>query len=164
MKRSFGSTHHCLSPTPTLNGCGLSPSTEKQSSEMTPRCDVTNNVYPATMTIIRDCSVWEFFRGHTIKQSPQASPDVCMPLCSSQQANNTVFQALDLETRWYFWNFVLKSSMTAWYQTRTSPQKSPNLSLTELNERNVLPWSAEDLKHLHSDGNWCGNADPSMEN
>ena len=33
MKRSGDSTHHCRSPTPTLNGCDLSPSTEKQSSE-----------------------------------------------------------------------------------------------------------------------------------
>jgi len=33
MKRSSDSTHHCRSPTPTLNGCDLTPSTRTQSSE-----------------------------------------------------------------------------------------------------------------------------------
>jgi len=43
-------------------------------------CDVTNSVYPVTMTTIRHCSILEFGRGHTIKQSPGASPDLCTPL------------------------------------------------------------------------------------
>ena len=34
LKRSGDSTHHCRSPTPTLNGCDLSPSTETQPSEL----------------------------------------------------------------------------------------------------------------------------------
>jgi len=38
MKRSGDSTHHCRSPTPTLNGCALTPSTEKQSSEQEYSC------------------------------------------------------------------------------------------------------------------------------
>jgi len=33
MKRSGDSTHHCRSPTPTLNGCELTPSTGRQPSE-----------------------------------------------------------------------------------------------------------------------------------
>ena len=33
MKRSCDSTHHCSSPTPTLNSCDLNTSTRKQSSE-----------------------------------------------------------------------------------------------------------------------------------
>jgi len=43
-------------------------------------CDVTNSVYPVTMTTIRHCSIIEFGRGHTIKKSPWASPDLCTPL------------------------------------------------------------------------------------
>jgi len=31
--KSTDSTHHCWSPTPTLNGCDLTPSIETQSSE-----------------------------------------------------------------------------------------------------------------------------------
>ena len=34
MKRGGDSTHHCRSPTPTLNGCDLTPSTQSQSSEL----------------------------------------------------------------------------------------------------------------------------------
>jgi len=33
MKRSGDSTHHCRSPTPTVNGCDSTPSTRTQSSE-----------------------------------------------------------------------------------------------------------------------------------
>jgi len=43
---------------------------------MTSYCDVTNSVYPVTMTTIRHCSILEFGREHTIKKSPQASPDL----------------------------------------------------------------------------------------
>jgi len=47
---------------------------------MTSYCDVINIVYPVTMTSIRHCSILEFGRGHTIKESPQASPDLPTPL------------------------------------------------------------------------------------
>ena len=43
-------------------------------------CDVTNSVYPATMTTIRHCSILGFGRGYPIKQSPRASPHLCTPL------------------------------------------------------------------------------------
>ena len=43
-------------------------------------CDVTNIVYPVTMTTKRHCSILEFGRGHPIKQSPRASPDLCTTL------------------------------------------------------------------------------------
>jgi len=42
--------------------------------------DATNNVYPVTMITIRHCSILGFGRGHPSKQSPRASPDLCMPL------------------------------------------------------------------------------------
>jgi len=32
------------------------------------------------MTTIRHCSILGFGRGHPIKQSPRASPDLCTPL------------------------------------------------------------------------------------
>jgi len=38
---------------------------------MTSYCDVTNIVYPVTMTTIGYCSKLGFSRGHRIKQSPQ---------------------------------------------------------------------------------------------
>jgi len=47
---------------------------------MTSYCDVTNSVYPVTITTIRHCSILEFGRGHPIKQSPRASQDLCTPL------------------------------------------------------------------------------------
>jgi len=47
---------------------------------MTLYCDVTNSVYPVTMTTIRYCSILKFGRGHPIKQSPQASRNLCTPL------------------------------------------------------------------------------------
>jgi len=39
--------------------------------------EVTNIVYPQLMTNIRHCSMLEFGGGHTIKQTPRLSPDVC---------------------------------------------------------------------------------------
>ena len=47
---------------------------------MTSECDVAKSAYPVTITTIRHCSKREFGRGHTIKQSPRASPDLCKPL------------------------------------------------------------------------------------
>jgi len=47
---------------------------------MTSYCDVTNSVYPVTMTTISHCSILEFGRGHPIKQSPRGSADLCTPL------------------------------------------------------------------------------------
>ena len=38
--------------------------------------------YLMTMTTMRHCSILEFGRGHTIKQSARSSPDFCTPLCS----------------------------------------------------------------------------------
>jgi len=40
----------------------------------------TNSVYPVTMTTICHCSILEFGRGHPIKQSPRAPPELCTPL------------------------------------------------------------------------------------
>jgi len=62
--------------------------------DMTSYCDVTNIVYPVTMTTIRHCSILGFGRGHPIKQSPRASVDLCTPLaprhplCGPQQSFN----------------------------------------------------------------------------
>ena len=53
---------------------------------MTSYRDVTNNsVYLVTMTTmsLRHCSIREFGRGHTIKQSPRASLDLCTPTDSN---------------------------------------------------------------------------------
>ena len=50
---------------------------------MTSYCDVTNIVYPVTMTTIRHCSILEFGWGHTIKQPARASPDLDTPLKST---------------------------------------------------------------------------------
>ena len=47
---------------------------------MTSYCGVTNSVYWVTMTTIRHCSILEFITGHTIKESPRASPDLCTSL------------------------------------------------------------------------------------
>jgi len=51
---------------------------------MTSDCDVTNNIYPVTMTTIRHCLILYFGRGNTIKQSPRASPDLWTPLAVAQ--------------------------------------------------------------------------------
>jgi len=48
--------------------------------KMTSYYDATNSVYPVTMTTIHQCSMLGFGRGHPIKQSPQASPDLCTSL------------------------------------------------------------------------------------
>ena len=60
---------------------------------MTSYCDVTNIVYLVTMTTIRHCWILEFGRGHPIKQSSQASPDLCTPLVRSPEnsINNVIF-------------------------------------------------------------------------
>jgi len=47
---------------------------------MTSYCDVTNNIYAVTMTTVHHCSILDFDRGHTIKQSNRASPDLCTSL------------------------------------------------------------------------------------
>jgi len=47
---------------------------------MTSYCDIANSLYSETMTTIHPCSIVEFGRGHTIKQSPRASLDLCTPL------------------------------------------------------------------------------------
>jgi len=38
--------------------------------------------YLVTMTTMCHCSILEFGRGHTIKQSPRSSPDLCTPMCT----------------------------------------------------------------------------------
>jgi len=50
MKRSCDSTHHCSSPTPTLNSCDLNTSTRKQSSEQE-CCDSTHHCSSPTPTL-----------------------------------------------------------------------------------------------------------------
>ena len=50
------------------------------SVDMTSYCDLTNSAYQTTVTTIRHSSILEFRRGHTIKQSPQASLDLCTQL------------------------------------------------------------------------------------
>ena len=47
---------------------------------MTSYYDVTNNVFPVTMTTIRHCSILEFGRGASNQAVARASPDLCMPL------------------------------------------------------------------------------------
>jgi len=50
--------------------------------KMTSCCDVTNTVYPITLTTIRHSAVkyWNFLGGHTIKWLSWASPDLFTPL------------------------------------------------------------------------------------
>jgi len=50
--------------------------------KMTSCCDVTNSVYPITLTTICQSTAkyWNFFRGHTVKQFSCSSPDLFMPL------------------------------------------------------------------------------------
>jgi len=57
-----------------------SPKCRFAKVNMTSQYDVTNSVYPVIMTTMRHCSILEFGRGHPIKQSPRASPDLCTPL------------------------------------------------------------------------------------
>jgi len=54
-------------------------------------CDVTNSIYPVTMTIIRHCSILEFGRGHTIKQSLRPSLDLCTPLVHPKRKSEPAF-------------------------------------------------------------------------
>jgi len=51
---------------------------------------VTNSAYPVTLCTIRDWSILEFGRGHTTKQSPRASSDLCRPLVRPHQVNHYV--------------------------------------------------------------------------
>jgi len=44
---------------------------------MTSYCDITNSLYPVTMTTIRHCSILEFGEGHTIKA---VAPGITKPL------------------------------------------------------------------------------------
>jgi len=51
------------------------------NGNMTRYCDVTNSIYPVTMTTIRYGSTLEFIRGGIqSSKSPRASPDLCTPL------------------------------------------------------------------------------------
>jgi len=47
------------------------------------------------MTSIRHCSILQFGRGHTIKESPQASPDLSTPLAIGKIAKRVL---LDMST------------------------------------------------------------------
>ena len=47
---------------------------------MTSHCDVTNSVYPVTMTAIHHCSILEFGRGASNQAIAPSSPDFCTPL------------------------------------------------------------------------------------
>jgi len=48
---------------------------------MMPLCDVTNSVYPVTMTTIRHYSILEFGRrAYNQAVAPRTSPDLCTPL------------------------------------------------------------------------------------
>jgi len=62
---------------------------------MTPDCDVTNTEYRVTVTSIRHCSILQFGGGHTIKQSPRASPGLCMPLSKVAEMSG-------------LWNFLIR--------------------------------------------------------
>ena len=66
---------------------------------MTSYCDVTISVYPVTMNTIRHCSIQEFGRGHTIKQSPQAWPVLCTPLTMTDHKRHCYFGKFHPE--WY---------------------------------------------------------------
>ena len=44
---------------------------------MTLYCDVTNSVYPVTMTTVRQCSILEFGRGES---NQAAAPGIARPL------------------------------------------------------------------------------------
>jgi len=48
MKRSSDSTHHCWTPTPTLNACDLTPSTRTQSSEQVYSYLTASKRHPST--------------------------------------------------------------------------------------------------------------------
>jgi len=50
------------------------------NTKMTSYCDTTSSVYAVTVTIIGHRSILELIRGHAIKNSPRASPNLCTPL------------------------------------------------------------------------------------
>jgi len=60
--------------------CQQTAKTLVANLNMTSYCDVTNSVYPVTMTTIHHCSILEFGKRHTIKQSSWASLGLCTPL------------------------------------------------------------------------------------
>ena len=67
----------------------ISPKLWFANVNMTLYYDVINSVYPVKMTTIRHCSILGFGGGHTIKQSPRVSPDLCTPLVSRTQRQQT---------------------------------------------------------------------------
>jgi len=70
---------------------------------ITSYCDVTDRVYPGTMTTICYCSILEFGRGHPIKQSPRASPDLCTPPYEAD-TGKVCFHSRDRFSGWAFVN------------------------------------------------------------
>ena len=66
---------------------------------ITSYCDVTNSVYPVTMTTIHHCSILEFGRRHKIKQSHWTSPYLCTPLGTTNSAKQTIDCGVTQQTK-----------------------------------------------------------------
>ena len=82
MKRSGDSTHHCRSPTPTLNGCELTPSTWTQSSEQ--ECSYLTASKRRLSTPYSHNTPQSFSRGTRPYTFPRPTKHVCKSLACSQ--------------------------------------------------------------------------------
>jgi len=78
MKRSGDSTHHCRSPTPTLNGCELTPSTWTQSSEQ--ECSYLTASKRRLSTPYSHNTPQSFSRGTRPYTFPRPTKHVCKSL------------------------------------------------------------------------------------
>ena len=85
--------------------CQLSPPKHWFANRnMTSYCDVTNSVYPVTMSTIRYCSILELGKRNSIKQSPRASPDLWTPLIKTEKFSFSE----TLRRKLYVWPFAKK--------------------------------------------------------
>ena len=84
MKRSGDSTHHSRSPTPTLNGCELTPSTRAQSSDQEYSGLTASKRHPSTPYSRNTPKAFREKPGHTF---PRTTKHVYTSLACSQDCS-----------------------------------------------------------------------------
>jgi len=121
MKRSGDSTHHCRSPTPTLNGCDLTPSTRTQSFEQEYSYLTASKRHPST-PYSRNIPQ-SFTRGIRPYTFPRSTKYVHTSLACSQDFSNIFWRvrlwSIALRPRrkphWIILSFGLIIFATSWH-------------------------------------------------
>ena len=98
MKRSGDSTHHCRSPTPTLNGYDLTPSTRTQFSEQEYSYSTASKRHPSTPYSHNSSKL--FMRNPTLL-FPRSTKHVYKSLACSQDFSKICWRVV-------IWSVVLR--------------------------------------------------------